>query len=61
MVNGMARRKKTHENMTVSMERETVRLLHELAAERGQGFSMSRYVSNAVRERLLRDRGVGGK
>jgi len=54
----MPRRKKTHENMTVSMEKEVIDGLRRLAGERGSSFSMSRYISNATRERLLRDKGV---
>ena len=51
----MPRREKTHETMTFSLEKETVRMLYEAADRWGRGFNISKYVNNAIRERVLRD------
>lgn len=51
----MYRRERLHENLTVSMDKDVLRRLERLAEDRGKTFSKSRYVSNAVRERLLRE------
>lgn len=50
-----------HVNKTWSIEETVVRMLEEYAAINGPKFRMSRYVSNRLKEALMRDLGVMGR
>lgn len=47
-----------HINRTYSIEDDVVKMLEQYARMNGRGFKVSRYVSNRLKEALIRDLGA---